>query len=129
MFLEIWKAFTLKCNIFLENANMGFQATVVILCDALHEIKNDKTFAERLADAVSSVGCYNKPVDVPAGCHANPCQVLEVHHADYQVVMAMGGNTAQLFGYGGGYAASKEQILKNVADEMGFRLVKKVVKK
>lgn len=79
---------------------MGFNTTVVVLNDALGEIRNDPEFGRRLADAIAHVQ-RGKPVDVPAhsikgGIHCNAAVVIETHHADYMVTVRVGGNYGEV---------------------------------
>ncbi len=70
---------------------MGFNTTVVVLNDALGDIEKDPNFGKKLVRAIMEVQ-RGKPVDVSAGCHANAALVVETHHADHDVIVAVGGN-------------------------------------
>ena len=78
---------------------MGFNTTVVVLNDALGEIAEDAQFGERLAAAIRQVQ-RGKPVNVAAhgkhGIHCNAALVVETHHADQDVLVRIGGNTAEI---------------------------------
>ena len=79
---------------------MGYNTTVVVMNDALSYIKDDPEFGARLADAVSRA-VMGKPVDVPAhsrsgGIHCNAATVIETHHADYDVMVRVGGNRGEV---------------------------------
>lgn len=114
---------------------MGHNATVVVMLDNLHTIAKDKMFGKKLSDAVSKAGCFTgTTVDVSATdghCIAcNAATVVEVHHADTKVLVAVGGNMGEVVSpYAGSYSADKEQMLRNFADQMGFSLRKKPKKK
>jgi hypothetical protein len=73
---------------------MGFNTTVVILNDAIHDIADDPHFAGRLAEAVAHH--FGKPVWVRAGSHGNAALVVETHHADDKVLVKVGGNTGEV---------------------------------
>lgn len=109
---------------------MGFNATIVVMVDSLHEIEVDKAFGKKVSDAILSVGCYNKPVDISCGGHCNAATVIDSHHADQTSLIAVGGNYATvLLPYAGGYAhhtpEAKEAILREFARQMGFTLHRK----
>ena len=75
---------------------MGYNTTVVVLNDALHVIADDPKFGKKLADAIMQVTRDN-PVSVTAnsdkyGSHGNAATVIETHHADYDVMVKVGGN-------------------------------------
>jgi hypothetical protein len=86
---------------------MGFNTTVVVMNDALDMIRNDPQFGARLADAVLRV-TRGKPVDVAAhgerSVHCNAATVIETHHADYMVLVRVGGNFGEVV-----EASTKEQ--------------------
>ena len=91
---------------------MGFNATVVVLVDQLESIRRDPHFGAKLADAV--VHKLNDPNgrrgDGPYV--TGQTQVIEAHHADGMVVVAVGGNTGQVIGYGGGYRSEPDDMIK-----------------
>lgn len=79
---------------------MGYNSTVVILNDALHVIETDPEFGKRLADAVKRA-VMGKPVGVAAhsasgGIYCNAATVIETHHADYDVLVRVGGNRGEV---------------------------------
>lgn len=78
---------------------MGFNTTVVVLNDALSEIRDDPEFGRRLADAVLKVQ-RGEPVDVSAhgkrSIHCNAAVVIESHHADQMVMVRVGGNYGEV---------------------------------
>lgn len=75
---------------------MGFNTTVVVLNDALSDIEQDPDFGKKLAAAIRSVSCYNKPIDVSAMGHCNAASVIESHHADNSVYVKVGGNYGEI---------------------------------
>lgn len=68
---------------------MGFNTTVVILNDGLDAIANDKDFGKKLADAIGLVGRGKQTLYSEAG---NVGEVVETHHASYEVLVRVGGN-------------------------------------
>jgi hypothetical protein len=75
---------------------MGFNTTVVVLNDALHQIENDPEFGRNLARAIMRVSGRGGKMDVPAGNHCNAAEVIESHHADWMVYVRVGGNTGEV---------------------------------
>lgn len=70
---------------------MGYNTTVVVLNDALDQIRDDPDFGRKLYEAILKVQ-RGKPVDVSAGYHVNAATVIETHHADQTAFVAVGGN-------------------------------------
>jgi hypothetical protein len=106
---------------------MGFNTTVLVLNDGLGEIEKDPNFGKKLVGAILSLG--NKPADVSAGNHMNAVQVIETHHADSTVAVAVGGNTASVLASTYGYQTHDDviqfRLLEALADKLGYKLVKK----
>lgn len=88
---------------------MGFNATVVILLDQLESIRRDPDFGKKLAQAV--IDKANRPNEDHSYI-TGQVQVVEVHHADNQMVVAVGGNTGQVLGYGGSYRNSPDEMIE-----------------
>lgn len=93
---------------------MGWNATVVILVDQLQSIERDPDFGKKLADAVRHKlndpnGRYGREPYV-----TGQTRVVEAHHADHMVAVAVGGNTAHVLGFAGGYAADPDDLIKNL---------------
>ena len=117
---------------------MGFNTTVIVLNDAIDMIKDDPDFGRNLYYAILELG-RGKQVDIPArsaygGVHCNAATAVETHHADGTAIVAVGGNCATKLGecYYTGYHgedAGKLKILQQLADSMGYRLVKKSAKR
>lgn len=74
---------------------MGFNTTVLILNDCLHEIAEDKEFGKKLACAIMQI-TNRESIDVSAGCCGNAAKVIETHHADYDVYIKVGGNCGEV---------------------------------
>jgi len=109
---------------------MGFNTTVVVLNDALHAIEQDVNFGPRLAQAIKEIGGHNdRHIDVSAMGHVNAATVIETHHADGFAVVAVGGNMGVELGFGGGYRNKNLEILKCVAESMGYVVHKKPARK
>lgn len=111
---------------------MGFNSTVLILNDALHEIANDPQFGKKLADAIQMLSLSEKHrgkygVGIGAGYHANAATAIETHHASGNAIIAVGGNCATVLGFAFGTHHQEEdklKILKALARELGYSLRK-----
>ncbi len=112
---------------------MGYNTTVIVLNDALHEIENDPLFGRKLGEAIARLSLGNKVVgdhgvDISAGSHVNAATAIESHHADYNAIVAVGGNCATVIGMTYGHHhrdEDKEVILRQLANELGFSLRRK----
>ena len=91
---------------------MGFNATVVVLVDQLSAIENAPNFGKQLADAVRQK--LNDPNERYGRAPYVPGQttVIEAHHADHMMVVAVGGNCGQVLGYGGSYRSDPDEMIK-----------------
>lgn len=107
---------------------MGYNTTVVILNDALNEISKDKKFGEKIHDAVIRVH-HGDSIAISSGGHCNAATVIETHHADGINLIAVGGNYGRDLGYMGNYRSKPIDLLKSLADSLGYRIVKKAVPK
>jgi len=102
---------------------MGYNATVVVLLDRLDEIERDPDFGKKLAAAIRYRASFptddkTRPGYRYAGAEATgQTQVIEVHHAAWQMVVTVGGNTGRVLGYGGGYVANDDTIIKCLNDD------------
>jgi hypothetical protein len=76
---------------------MGFNTTIVVLNDRLSEIERDPEFGKKLATAIRYFG-RRDPGRIPY--ITGQTQVIEVAHADNLQVIAVGGNTGRVVGYG-----------------------------
>jgi hypothetical protein len=78
---------------------MGYNTTVVIYNDALHEIRNDPEFGKKLVGVIleqdglrpKSFFASGKQGDYTFSSTAGV--VVEQHHADDTAIVAVGGNT------------------------------------
>ena len=83
---------------------MGYNTTVLVLNDALHEIENDPEFGKKLVAAIRMMAIKpdKKRIDITVGNHGNAVSVIETHHSSATAVVAMGGNYGNVLylGYG-----------------------------
>jgi len=117
---------------------MGYNSAVIILHDALHNIKeNPLQFTDSLVQTIlkQSIGNPERPVSFGVGNHGNPVALFHTAHANEHCIYIVGGNTAHRmpgFLSIGGYMDPKEmeeKALREMADQMGYRLVKKSERK
>ena len=108
---------------------MGFQTTLVIRNDCLHEIVSDKDFGKKISNAITQ-GWGRLPVDISSGHCCNASTVVESHHSDGMVVLVAGRGTISRLGYKGDYPTDPQSIkdlkvfLNNVLAEYGLKVVK-----
>jgi hypothetical protein len=112
---------------------MGFNTTVIVLNDALDQIEKDPNFGKNLSRAIMSLPIKGGSVDVHAGNHCNAAAVIESHHADYSALVLVGGNYGSVVGKSFGWSHHEKEaqlcMLKNILDDLGYRIVKKSVPK
>jgi hypothetical protein len=75
---------------------MGFNASLVILCDRLGEIERDPEFGKKVAAAIREHGF---PEKYRRTFITGQTQVVGVAHADTEQVIVVGGNTGRLAGF------------------------------
>jgi hypothetical protein len=108
---------------------MGFQTTLVIRNDCLHEIVSDKDFGKKISNAITQ-GWGHLPVNISSGSCGNASTVVESHHSDGRVVLVAGRGTISRLGYKGDYPTDPQSIkelktlLNNVCAEYGLRVIK-----
>lgn len=112
---------------------MGYNSTVIVMNDALHAIREDPEFGRKLAQAILTLNRHEgRGVDISAGMHCNAAIAIETHHADSNTIIAVGGNCATVLGATYGTHHEKEdqlEILKQLADKLGYSLRKKKERK
>ena len=107
---------------------MGYNTSMIVRNDSLHDIENDPNFGKSVADAIKQLSPSRHPngVDVAGRGSAT---VIETHHADYTTVIAFGGNYASVVHDMCGYSHHKPEfklrLLQELAADLGYRLVKK----
>jgi len=106
---------------------MGHNATVVVMLDSLHNIKEDTEFGRKLSDAIGKSTTFGKPVDISSGPCTNVATVIEQHHADSTVLVAVGGNYGavighQVYGWQIGNHEFNLKLLREAAESLGYRL-------
>jgi hypothetical protein len=108
---------------------MGFNTTVVVMNDALHEIENDSEFGKKLVEAIKQQYGKVNPVDVSAGSHCNAATVIEQHHSETTRIVLIGGNMGTpIDGYFTQYDHTPESqfhMMVSWADSLGYYLRKR----
>jgi len=116
---------------------MGWNTTVLFLNDGVDGLTDDPEFPERLRQAITAVGLGIRDnsrgqIDVAIRNHLNACAVIEKHHADQTALIAVGGNCATVvhrtFGSTHHTPEAQERLLRDWAEALGFRLVRKSTK-
>ena len=108
---------------------MGYQTTLVIKNDALNDIDTDpKGWWDKTSQIIQ--GFFGaKPRDYGHGTHSNGFTVASVAHADVTTVIAVGQNHSTVLGQYSRqdhHTPEKQvELLKKLADDLGYRLVKK----
>jgi hypothetical protein len=97
---------------------MGSNATVVVLLDQLDQIGKDPEFGKKLVQAIlwRANNGPGKPLydHYPEPYLPGQTQVVEVHHADNQVIVAVGANYGRVIGMHHGWTATGDQIIKDL---------------
>lgn len=112
---------------------MGYNTVVMICNDAWGEaVRDPKGFVDAISHNMNMV-MSGKPIDFGLGNHANGFEVVSCQHADVTPIIAAGGNYASILGYVGciGHHEADNQllILRRLAEDRGYKLVKKPARK
>ncbi len=105
---------------------MGFNSTVVFNNDFLHRLKEDPDFSGKLYSDICGLHIIGR---------SSPYyQVIDSQHADHYSLVMIGGCTGKVlcgtfFGHRPPPEDAEEQMLKILADKLGYRLSKKKPKK
>jgi hypothetical protein len=106
---------------------MGWNTSMIILNDAVDAIGKDKEFGKKVCDAV--LGYRQGGVSISSGHNANAATVLETHHADFSVLLAVGGNCGSVLtsvmDSRHNIENTQIKLLKAFAEELGYRIIKK----
>ena len=104
---------------------MGFNSTILILNDRLHEIENDPEFGAKLAIGINEFGYASER---QKSYITGQTKVLSCQHADNMAVIAVGGNCGTkldtVFGLTHHKEDDKLEIVKQMAENLGYRLEK-----
>lgn len=100
---------------------MGFNTACVVLNDTLYSLAADPTAGADIRTAILEAG---NPHIRLAGHGRHGFQALKSVHANTAQVVVVGGNTIRSLGYGR-WDDEDEALLRKLADQLGFRLVRK----
>lgn len=111
---------------------MGYNSVIFICNDAISAIERDpEGWWRRTWDALNSPACMSgKTEEYGFGNHANGFRAVHNQHADFGVLIAAGGNFAQVVGRRA-YAwrhndpGVLKDLLEDAANKIGYTLVKK----
>lgn len=95
---------------------MGLNTAVIVRNDFLHDIKKDDRFGEKLYHAICMAH--------RDGGRNSSFSVLPSQHADTAQVVVIAANRLRSLGYGS-WEHDDEGLLRALADQHGFRLVRK----
>jgi hypothetical protein len=103
---------------------MGFNTALLVLNDGLDTLQSDPSAGRKIAEMILHHSCARRgeTAYVGIGNHGNVVSCLPSLHADETQIIAVGGNRMQYLGYGGNYRATPEEMLKRLADQMGYRI-------
>lgn len=106
---------------------MGFRTTIILNNDHLELLRTDPGVGNRIYDAACGFGFSND------GDFGNLGQVVEQHHADVVVLGILGAKGTMSFkelSYTYWRDTNPElTLLKEAADKLGYRLIKKSTKR
>jgi hypothetical protein len=108
---------------------VGFNSTILVLNDQLSYIEKDpERFVQEMVQQIHGHN-YQESENFLA-----QSSVMTMTHADTVSIIAVGGNCSTVLGqfYNGGRHHTEDsqiELLKNLADKYGFRLVRKTKKK
>ena len=108
---------------------MGYMSVFFFLNDCHGVIEKDPNFGKVIANTISA-GYGKKYVDVQASSGQVVGELVAQHHADEHMVTVTGANCAHVLHHGWGWsdwrkAEVQEDILRAMADNLGFKLVRK----
>lgn len=105
---------------------MGFNTTVMICNDVLHEIEKDKDFGAKLYEAISNLH-GGEQFGLRTEFMGGGVKAIETHHASGYVLVAVGGNTGKVIGHTIEPPTTYEEKVewvKAIARSVGFYLRK-----
>ena len=106
---------------------MGYNSTIVICNDGLDQIAKDAEVGKHISEAISSLVGKKEGISVGLGNHCNPIYVVETHHADSVVLLAVGANYGRNLGHVCSWREMDNDvaILRGLAERLGYRISKK----
>lgn len=108
---------------------MGFNTAALILNDALDAIASDARIGDKILTGIHTT--HRQSGDVTAsgshGTHIGAIKLLAPDHADYVQIVAVGGNCIRKLG--GSLAWEPEDLLRDLAGQLGYSVQKKRARK
>lgn len=98
---------------------MGFNTAILMLNDALGDLRDDPDVGVKLYDAVTRT-TRGQPVVVHLGCHGNAATVIPSQHASLNQVIVVGGNTIQRLATTSDDVDSPEKLMRFLAQSLGY---------
>lgn len=100
---------------------MGYNTACIISNDQLHSFAKDADVGEKVQRAVLCAGRFG-------GRGPHGFMALQSEHADVAQVVVVSANSIKPLGYGH-WQHTNEELLRHLADQHGFRLVRKAGRK
>ena len=98
---------------------MGLNTPAIILNDKIHELERAPDAGKRIGRAVQDAGRDNYSAE------SIGVKVLQCGHSSGVQIVAVGGNTIRRIGWSNDCHDDDEELLRKLADQLGFKLVKK----
>lgn len=96
---------------------MGFNTTIVVLNDCIGDIEKNTNLGKQIADAIREKAINHEPIRAAQGV-----TVIETHHADSTVLVAVGGNLGRVVTSVYGYNADDSDIAKAMVEKTGTKI-------
>lgn len=111
---------------------MGYNTAVLVLNDGADLLASDPEAGRKIYEGIlTAPRDRDRATYVSLGNHCNPVSVLPSHHADEVQIIAIGGNSivplAVLY-HSWRDMSDPAALLKKLADQLGYRIVKKPTK-
>lgn len=103
---------------------MGFNSAVLILNDQMHDLERAPDGGKAVTDAIHSASNYR---DAMPGYGRYGVRALPTQHADTAQLVRISANSIKHLGFGH-WRMSDIELLKEAADKLGYRLVRKSTK-
>ena len=101
---------------------MGLNTPAIILNDMIHDLERSPEAGPLIARAALHQGA---DYGYSAKAERLGVKVLPAGHSGAMQIVAIGGNTLRQIGWSNSCHDSDEELLRKLADQMGYRLVKK----
>lgn len=99
---------------------MGFNTAVIVLNDHIHDLEKDQQTGVKLGQLIRGKGYHDT--------YMSGVDCLPSVHADGTQIIAVGQNQIRLLTTAFAGVQHDVELLKELADNLGYRIVKKVKK-